>query len=249
MKLDENNSVPLYLQLKNTIRGLIESGEIQKGEKLASEYELCKKYNVSRITVRNALSELEDEGYLIKKQGKGTFVTKPKLFRPLEDSVGFTESCRHAGMESSSVVLKREILPLTDKMKKCLNLSEGDRVLYIQRLRLANGEPLMIENNYYSYQKYAFLMDEPLTGSLYERLEKKLGIICKRSLKTIITVTSASGELVKLLQVSIGAPLFVMEGIMGTEEGEPVHYSLQYIVGEKYSFVRENKVFNDGQKC
>ena len=69
-------------------------------------------------------------------------------------------------------------------------------------------------------------------------LAEKKGIICDRSLKTVITVTTASGELVKMLQVSIGAPLFVMDGIMGDEHGEPVHYSLQYIVGERYSFVR-----------
>ncbi|WP_270640716.1 GntR family transcriptional regulator [Longibaculum muris] len=238
MKLDDNNSIPLYLQLKNTIKGLIESGEIQKGEKIPSEHELCKKYDVSRITVRNALAELEDEGYLIKKQGKGTFATKSKLFRPLEDSVGFSESCRNAGMESSSVVLKREVLPLDERMQDILKLSDRDQVLYIQRLRLADGEPLMIENNYYSYAKYGFLMNEPLTGSLYELLAEKKGIICDRSLKTVITVTTASGDMVRLLQVPIGAPLFVMDGIMGDSEGNPVHYSLQYIVGEKYSFVR-----------
>lgn len=238
MKLDDNHSMPLYLQLKMAIKDLIVSGDIQKGEKIPSEFELCKKYDVSRITVRNALSELEVEGYLIKKQGKGTFATSPKLFRPLEDSIGFTDSCKAAGMESSSIVLKREIQPLNEEMKKNLKLSERDQILYIQRLRLADGEPLMIENNYYSYTHYAFLLDEPLTGSLYELLANKKGILCDRSLRTIITVCSASGELVKQLQVPIGAPLFVMEGIMGDSEGQPVHYSLQYIVGEKYSFVR-----------
>ena len=238
MKLDDNNSMPLYLQLKNTIKGLIDSGEINKGDKIPSENELCKKYNVSRITVRNALADLESEGYLIKKQGKGTFATTPKLFRPLQDSIGFSESCKNAGMESSSIVLKREILPLDDRMKDILKLADDDQVLYIQRLRLADGIPLMIENNYYSYQKFGFLYNEPLTGSLYELLAEKKGIICDRSLKTVITVTTASGELVKMLQVSIGAQLFVMDGIMGDEHGEPVHYSLQYIVGERYSFVR-----------
>ena len=73
------------------------------------------------------MAELEDEGYLIKKQGKGTFATKPKLFRPLEDSVGFSESCRNAGMESSSVVLKREVLPLDERMKDILKLSDHDQ--------------------------------------------------------------------------------------------------------------------------
>ena len=81
-------------------------------------------------------------------------------------------------------------------------------------------------------------MNEPLTGSLYELLAEKKRIVCDRSLKTVITVTTANGEHVKLLQVPVGAPLFVMDGIMGDKNGFPVHYSLQYIVGEKYSFVR-----------
>lgn len=79
MKLDHSNFVPLYLQLKNKIKDLIESGEIQKGEKIPSEYELCKKYNVSRITVRNALAELKDTGYLIKKQGKEHLLQNQKF--------------------------------------------------------------------------------------------------------------------------------------------------------------------------
>ena len=74
----------------------------------------------------------------------------------------------------------------------------------------------MLENNYYSYDKYGFLMNEPLTGSLYELLAEKKGVICDHVLKSLITVTSAHGELVKLLQVSMGAPLFVMDSVMGT---------------------------------
>lgn len=238
MKLDDNNSLPLYLQLKYTIKNLIDDGEIQKGEKIPSEYELCKRYKVSRITVRNALSELEGEGYLVKKQGKGTFVTKPRIFRPLEDTIGFTESCRNAGLESTSIVLKKEILPMTQYYQEQLQLEKHDKILYIQRLRFAGGEPLMLENNYYSYNKYNFLMHEPLTGSLYELLDQRMGIVCDRALKSLITVTSAHGEIVKQLQVSIGAPLFVMDSVMGDTNNNPVHCSVQYIVGEKYSFVR-----------
>ena len=183
------------------------------------------------------MSELESEGYLIKKQGKGTFVTKPKIFRPLEDTVGFTESCKNAGVDSTSIVLKKEILPLTQQYQNDLQLEKHDKILFIQRLRFAGGEPLMLENNYYSYDKYGFLMNEPLTGSLYELLAEKKGVICDHVLKSLITVTSAHGELVKLLQVSM-APLFVMDSVMGNTHNEPVHFSVQYIVGEKYSFVR-----------
>lgn len=240
MELNQQDATPLYLQLKNTIKGYIDSGDIQTNEKLPSEAQLCEKYKVSRITVRNALAELEEEGYLIKKQGKGAYATKPRLFRPLEDTIGFSASCKAAGKQCTSIVLKKELHPLDERMKELLKLEEDDQVLYIQRLRYADGDPLMLENNYYSYKKFGFLMEEPLTGSLYELLQEKKKIDCDRSLKTIITVTSANYEQAKLLQVSIGAPLFVMDTLGGDSHNEPVHYGLQYIVGEKYSFVRKN---------
>lgn len=240
MELNPKGATPLYLQLKNSIKGYIDSGVIQSNEKLPSEAQLCEKYKVSRITVRNALAELEEEGYLIKKQGKGAYATKPRLFRPLEDTIGFSASCKAAGKECTSIVLKKELHPLDDRMKEILQLEEDDQVVYIQRLRYADGEPLMLENNYYSYKKFGFLMEEALGGSLYELLKRKVDVDCDRSLKTIITVTSANYEQAKLLQISIGAPLFVMDTVGGDTNNQPVHYGLQYIVGEKYSFVSKN---------
>lgn len=240
MELKQQDATPLYLQLKNTLKGYIDSGEIKTNEKLPSEAQLCSTYKVSRITVRNALAELEEEGYLIKKQGKGAYATKPRLFRPLEDTIGFSASCKAAGKQCTSVVIKRELHSLDERMKELLQLEDDDQVLYIQRLRYADGEPLMLENNYYSYRKFGFLMEEPLNGSLYELLKEKAGIECDRSLKTIITVASANYEQAKTLQISVGAPLFVMDTLGADTDDIPVHYGLQYIVGEKYSFVRTN---------
>ena len=89
--LQQDNSIPLYMQLKNIIKGKIDSGEIGINDKIPSEAELAEQYEVSRITVRSALSELVTDGYLVKKQGKGTYASKPKLSRPIEDSLGFSE--------------------------------------------------------------------------------------------------------------------------------------------------------------
>ncbi len=238
--LQQDNSIPLYMQLKNIIKGKIDSGEIGINDKIPSEAELAEQYEVSRITVRSALSELVTDGYLVKKQGKGTYASKPKLSRPIEDSLGFSESCKAAGFEAMSVVLKREVLPATDKLKDMLKLSEKDQVLYIQRLRLANGEPLMLENNYYSYNNYSFLMKEPLTGSLYDLLRENKNIDCDRSLKTIISVITADQEKAKILNVSIGEPLFVIDTVAADTKDVPIHYGIQYVVGSKYCFVRKN---------
>ncbi len=236
--LEQDNSIPLYIQLKNIIKAAIDSEEITVGSKIPSEAELAEKYNVSRITVRGALSELVSEGYLVKKQGKGTYASRPKLSRPIEDVLGFTESCRRAGVESMSVVLKKEVIEPDAKLKDLLKLNDRDKVLYIQRLRFAAGEPLMLENNYYSNTKYGFLINEPLTGSLYDLLREKKGIDTCEALKTIISVTTASQSQAVALQTSIGAPLFVLDTLAADQNEEPVHYGLQYVVGEKYCFVR-----------
>lgn len=238
--LEQDNSLPLYLQLKNIIKSQIDSGEMKLNSKIPSETELSERYEVSRITVRNALAELASEGYLIKKQGKGTYVSRPKLSRPIEDCLSFSESCKNAGVESASMVLKKEVIGADDKLKDILRLDEGDKVLYIQRLRLADGEPLMLENNYYSYDKYSFLLDEPLTGSLYDLLLEKKNIDCDRSIKTIISVTVANSDQAHLLQTSIGDPLFVIDTVAADNHDNPVHYGIQYVVGEKYCFVRRN---------
>ena len=226
--LEQDNSIPLYIQLKNIIKAAIDSEEITVGCKIPSEAELAEKYNVSRITVRGALSELVSEGYLVKKQGKGTYASRQKLSRPIEDALGFTESCRRAGVESTSVVLKKEVIEPDDKLKDLLKLNDRDKVLYIQRLRFAAGEPLMLENNYYSNTKYGFL---------YDLLREKKGIDTCEALKTIISVTTASQSQAVALQTSIGAPLFVLDTLAADQNEEPVHYGLQYVVGEK-CFVR-----------
>lgn len=238
--LQQDNSLPLYIQLKNIIKSSIDNGEIQINSKIPSESELAEKYEVSRITVRGALAELVSEGYLVKKQGKGTYASRPKLSRPIEDCLGFTESCKAAGVESVSVVLKKEVIEPDDKLTDILKLADDDKVLYIQRLRLADGQPLMLENNYYSYNKYSFLIQEPLTGSLYDLLRDKKNINCDRSLKTIISVTTANQEQSRLLQTSIGAPLFIIDTVAANDHNIPVHYGVQYVVGEKYCFVRRN---------
>ena len=131
--LQQNTSVPLYRQLKDKILSDISSGKLAEGEKIPTEIELSELYNISRITVRNAVKELVAEGYLVKKQGKGTFVCLPKIERKVVHLLSFTAACDANHLPTHSVVTRREILRDYRNARQLLELESDDSVLYIQR--------------------------------------------------------------------------------------------------------------------
>jgi DNA-binding GntR family transcriptional regulator len=126
--LDQNNAVPLYKQLKEAVLGLILSGHLRAGDQLSTEQELSAQYSVSRITVRNAVTELVNEGYLQKRQGKGTFVCLPKIKRKAVHLLSFTATCEASGMSAHSVVSKKQVLDDYPAARRVLGLGPDDRV-------------------------------------------------------------------------------------------------------------------------
>jgi DNA-binding GntR family transcriptional regulator len=233
---------PLYQQLADIIRNSIISGELKYGDKIPTEVELSEKYNVSRITVRAAITQLVDWGFLIKKQGKGTFVSKPKVQRKIEYLSSFTAACEASGLKVTNEVIKREIVEPEMEDKKDLELDDDDKLIYIQRLRLAGGEPLMLENNYFSCKRFNFLLTEDLSGSLYELLRKKYNVNPSDSPnsgsdRTTIEIAKAMDEEVTLLKVQNGEPLFYIKTVIYDDENRPVHIGKQYVIGERYKFV------------
>ncbi|MGG3469488.1 GntR family transcriptional regulator [Neobacillus pocheonensis] len=235
--LRQDDQIPLYVQLKESIRGSIVNGELKFGDKIPTELELSEEYKISRITVRKAIEELVEEGYLVKRQGKGTFVNKRKIERKIVHFLGFSDACKANGMKASSKVIKKEIIQPTSMDKKMLQLEDGDAVIYIQRVRYANDSPIMIENNYFSYKTYHSLLNESLKGSLYNLLEEKLGIKPAGSGELSIEIVRAGEEEMGLLNVGSGEPLFYMDSTIVDENGQPVHRGKQYILGDSYKFI------------
>jgi len=237
--LSPNDMMPLYQQLKERIKESILSEEIKSGEKILTEREFTEKYNVSRITVRNAIAELVDEGYLIRKQGKGTFVNRRKMEREIITFLSFTMACKEKGVKPSSKLLKREVIEPSAEDFEALELGEQDRIIHIQRIRFADDEPIMIENNYFSYEKYNYLMDEELETSLYELLSVKYDIHPCRS-KSTIEITRAGEAEVTYLNMVKGTPMFVIAATAYDRENRPVHRSEQIIVAEKFKISYTN---------
>ena len=144
-RLRKSSPVPLYYQLKRAIEQLIDSGEWPPDTQVPSERRLCEQFNISRITVRQALADLEREGRLVRSHGRGTYVAELAIKKPVFPLVSFTHDVREHGLEPGARVLQFEIAPPAPDVTAALELKPGEQMLLLKRLRLANDKPLAVE--------------------------------------------------------------------------------------------------------
>lgn len=145
---------------------------MKPGDRLLPEVEMAKYYQVSVITARKAMDELAAQGFIEKKQGKGTFVTSPKYGRDYTHIQGFSESCLARGLKPGARLLQKEIVAPKSSILESLGLDENSQTVKIVRLRYVNDEPMVIETSYFPLD-YAFLLQENLDGSLFQVLREK----------------------------------------------------------------------------
>lgn len=234
--LQDDARIPMYAQLKASLLSDISTGKYSPGEHIPAEPELGERYGVSRITVRKAIKELVDEGYLIKKQGKGTFVRRHVIDRKIEYVMGFTESLERAGYHASSEVLGREIIPADHNLADKLGIAVGDDVLYIRRVRKGDGIPVMMENNYFPANRFGFLEHADLSGSLYRLLSDKYDIHPINPKTTTLSMALADADLAKQMNVVVGTPFFEIRTLICDQDDRPVHVGHQFYLGELYTF-------------
>lgn len=236
--LDMNSPVPLYEQIKENIKRKIEEKEWKEHRKVPAEAELVELYNVSRVTVRKALALLVEEGYLEKKQGIGTFVVQPRIQQRIQYCSSFTRACIASGMEPGCQVLKKEILEGVHKEYKSLGLGAKEKVLHLERLRLADGEPVSIEHMYFSFEKYGFLLWEDLTGSVYSIFQQRLKMDLTgedAAHKNFLSVERAGAGYGRRFHVTANEPVFVLESMVYYKE-ELVYVGRDYCLGSRYCY-------------
>jgi GntR family transcriptional regulator len=175
--LDENLTTPLYRQLKDILQKKIYSGEWVYGSKIPSEVELCTQYGISKMTVRLAVNELVQLGYLYRRQGKGTFVSVPKIAQKLTSFYSFSEDITRMGYSVKSDILEFEIIPCSDAVAEKLEKKAGDGVYSIKRLRYVNSMPFALETSYIPNGKIDGLSAEAVRDTgLYNTIERMFGI-------------------------------------------------------------------------
>ncbi len=230
-----DNALPLYVQLTNQLRKEIENGTYRKNEKIPTELELCKKYKVSRITVRNALELLAKEHLLVRKQGLGTFVAGERFSRDISKGSSFTQICQENGQVPGGKVIKSVIESANADDIKELGLKEGDKVIVLERIRYADGVPVGFEISRFP-ERFSFLLNEDLNNvSLISLLSEKYNISFGRCPK-VIELTFATYEISRYLEIENGYPLISISSLSCDMDGVPSHRSFQYVVGDKFSF-------------
>lgn len=216
-------SLPKYYVVKQSILEKIQSGDLESGAAIPSERELMTEQNVSRITVRKAVEELEQEGYLYKVQGKGTYVRGEKKNQDLFSLTSCTEDVIRQGMTPSRRVIDSAIVLADKERQDRLKVAEKEKLYRLCRVYYADGEPINYTKVYLPYKLFPNIEQHDFSQqSLYKVMEKEYGVQIKRAQRTIEAVL-ASNELAELLQIYPGTPLILFKCItFGSISGREV---------------------------
>lgn len=238
--MNENTIVPLYQQVKEDIKAAIQNGKYKTKEKIPAEPALSAEYSVSRITIRRAVEELCSEGYLVKMQGRGTFVSTPRIHRKFTATgkvESFSTTCKEQGMTAGAKVLDCKIVPARQDEIKFLKLDGESLLVYIERVRTADGQPIFLENMFLPYEEYKDIMKMDLTDtSIFSTIQKISGRSPSNTLKKTLEITKASVEQAQILGIPLGEPLFFLNSYFLDEEGTPLCIGRQYYIGSRYMF-------------
>ena len=175
--IDRENHEKLYLQLYAILRKKIESGEWPIGHQIPTEEELCTMFNVSRATVRTSVLELVRQGYLMRQQGKGTFVYKNIVSDGLAMMTSLKELMFESGATIVTNVLARTVMMPVDGLEGRLDVAPDKHIIYIKRLRLLDNEPFLLQETYVPYHICPLLLEDDIAhNSLFDIFEKNYGI-------------------------------------------------------------------------
>jgi len=234
-ELNKNKNIPLYEQLKKKIKEKIKNNKHKNGQKIKSERELAKEFQISRMTVRKAIKELVNEGYLFRKSGLGTFVEKSKFNKGLLWLTSFTEDMKQRGLKPSSKTLYIDKIEAPTNIKNKLELLNNDYIYILKRLRLANNKPMALENSHISVelleQKQVNNLDN---NSLYEIL-KNNGVSFSHADETLEGGVASTQE-ANLLNIKRGDPVIYRERTTYNKKNKKVEYVNSVYRADRYKF-------------
>lgn len=237
--IDRSSFQPFYYQVYQILLQKIVSDEWEPGDLLPTEKDLQEQFDVSRATVRQALDMLVNEGLIYRQRGRGTFVAEPVIEQGLSRIISFTEDMRQRGLEPGTRLLEVSLNPATEDVAEQLDVSAGEELAYIKRLRLADDKPMSLENSYLVH-RYCSGVLESYDGSqsLRALLEMEFGLRLVRARQTIRAVI-ATGELAKQLDIDLGAPLLYIRRITYDATKRPVELLKTYHRGDRYVLYNE----------
>lgn len=236
-QLDKSVPIPLYFQLKELIMTEIKNGNYKGEDLIPTEKELSDMYQISRTTVRQAITELVQEGWLYRKKSKGTFVAKPKINQDFVQTLeSFNDQIMRSGRTPFTELLEFKVVKAPEEVAEKLLLKADDRVIYIHRKRSADNEPIVMVKTYLPYNRCKFVMEHNLTN---ESLYKILAVQDETQIykiKRLIEAVDATAYDINHLNVKRGKAIQKFKSVGYNMFGEPIEYSIARYRGDRSSF-------------
>lgn len=239
--IKKESAIPIYFQLEESIRSMIQDGTLKPGDPLPSEREYSEQLGISRMTVRQAISGLVSEGLLIRQQGKGTFVSQKKIEIPLIKLTSFSEDMKLRGMIPDTQIIDFQILKPSKKIIHSLSLEPLQKIYQISRLRLADGIPMAYETSHIPVHLISGLTRETLhKQSLYALIEQERHLQIDWAFQTIEPGISSLQES-RYLKIKTGSPVLLFYRTSFLQHGLPFEFVKSVYRGDRYKLVTNMK--------
>ncbi len=231
--INKSSSIPLYYQIKEIIKVKIISKEWKTGNAIPSEKKLCELFSVSRLTVRQGIQELVDEGYLAKERGVGTFVLDKKIEQKLVTATSFTSLMQQQGKVPSSNILSIEQMIPSKSVKRNLALGEDSQVISIKRIRYGDDVPVALETVFLPVDYKDYTLEANIKDSLHNFIEKNFNVKIG-NVKQTVEATLANEQEANYLNLKENAPLLLIKTVTYLTNNKPFEYVISVYAGERF---------------
>ncbi|KRK92058.1 transcriptional regulator [Levilactobacillus koreensis JCM 16448] len=231
-------SSPIYIQIHNDIKRAIEAGKWAVGDRIPSERELSRDFDVSRMTLRQAIQTLVDEGILERQVGSGTYVANQKVQEKMSGVTSFTELMLNQGKVPTSKTISYHVMSPSLSEAEKLKLKEDDQVLRMERIRYGDDVPICFEVATVPESLVDGLSKKEVTSSLYRALEDKKKLTPGKAQQTV-SAMSASERIAEYLNIKRGDAILRLRQVTALQDGTPFEYVRTQYVGERFEFYLE----------
>ena len=237
--IDRFSKLPYYQQLYEILLGKIQRREWQPGDMIPPESELIEEYQVSRNTVRQVLEKLVNDGLIYRQRGRGSFVSHPTLEQAMTRIVSFTEDMHQRGFAPGTRMLSTDLIPAEEEIANQLDIPVGEQLVCLRRLRMADGEPMSIEESYLIHKYCPDILEHDYALEPLRRvLESEFGIRIA-SAKQVIQAIQAPPDLANLLEISPGAALLLITRVSFSQGKIPIEFLRIHYRADRYSLFNE----------
>jgi GntR family transcriptional regulator len=232
---------PAFLRIHDDIKKRIENGEFKVGDRLPSERELSIEYGVSRMTLRQAITNLNNEGIVDRRTGAGTYIAEKTIIENMRGITSFSQLMTQMGRVPSTKFISYKLAKPTDIQAAALDLSIDDDIVVIERIRLGDNEPIAYEIATLPAKIVENIRREELYTSLYKALENQGLRLDNASAQQEFNAKNADEQIAKNLGIKTGDAILYLKQITSFSNGKPFEFVTTYYAGDRYHVILERK--------